>query len=384
MTRSETPLLLALLFGNFVIGVGVLMPAGLLNELSQAFSKDAATVGSLIGYGGAVLCIEAPLLAFFTNKIDRRTLLTLALAVYAIGHLVSAFAPNFEVLLVARLLMIGGAAVFTPQAASAVGLVVAPERRARAVIVVFLGWSFASAVGVPLASLIGAYAGWSSTYSILAIGCAIAALGVFASLPGNLHAPMLSVSAWRNVLTSGRILTILSITAIFIAGQFSVYPYLAAELKFKLNATPELISSLFAVYGLSGLLGSAVSAAAISRLSAPKTVSISLALVVVGLALWSASAGSTLIAVAALIAWGYGGGPAISGQQARLIMADPAAASASVALNTSVLYAGQAFGTYAGGQLLNTGHEAMIGFLGVSLGVVALLISLSVQRWLRA
>ena len=59
----------ALLFGNFVIGTGVLAPAGLINELSSAFSVDVPKAGSLIGYGAAVLCIEAPLLAFLTNRV---------------------------------------------------------------------------------------------------------------------------------------------------------------------------------------------------------------------------------------------------------------------------------------------------------------------------
>ena len=39
----------ALLFGNFVIGAGILAPAGLINDLRQAFNVDAATVGTLIG-----------------------------------------------------------------------------------------------------------------------------------------------------------------------------------------------------------------------------------------------------------------------------------------------------------------------------------------------
>src|ERR1044071_9613613 len=84
----------ALLFGNFVIGTGVLAPAGLINEIGSAFAVDVATAGSLIGYGAAVLCIEAPLLAFATNRVDRRVLLTAALALYVIGHAMSAFAPS--------------------------------------------------------------------------------------------------------------------------------------------------------------------------------------------------------------------------------------------------------------------------------------------------
>jgi predicted MFS family arabinose efflux permease len=373
-----------LMFGNFVIGLGVLMPAGLLNDLSVAFSQDAATTGTLIGYGAALLCIEAPLLAFLTNKIDRRRLLTGALAIYAVGHFASAFAPNFAVLMTARLLMIGGAAAFTPQAASAISLLVPPERRSSAVAFVFLGWPTALAIGVPLASLLGAYVGWSTAYLIVAIACSLATVAVFFAIPARLFAPRMSLATWSRVLTNGKIVMILSVTMIFIAGQFTVYPYLAAELKTHFNAAPATISLLFATYGISGVIGSVVSARVIGRIGASATVTAHLAVVLIGLMLWAIGTGYLYIAVIGLVIWGYGGGPAISGQQARLIMADPDSASASVALNTSVLYAGQATGTLIGGELLSRGMLSWNGEVASALLVIALGASLAVRKWLRA
>jgi MFS transporter, DHA1 family, inner membrane transport protein len=383
-SATPWPTYWALLLGNFVIGVGVLMPAGMLNELSEAFAQDAAATATLIGYGAAVLCIEAPLLAFFTNRIDRRVLLTGSLVVYSVGHLASAFAPDFTTLMIARLLMIGGAAVFTPQAASAIGLFVPPERRVSAVAFIFLGWSVAVAVGVPLAALLCAYTSWSTVYLIMAAVCAAAAMGVFATLPGKLNAPRMSLVAWGRVVTNRKILLVLCVTMIFVAGQFTVYPYLAAELKSRFAAPPTVISTLFAAYGIAGLIGSVVSAGLIGKMGAPKTVNAHLSLVVIGLLLWSVSGNMLAIAVLGLMAWGYGGGPSISGQQARLIMADPEAATASVALNTSVLYAGQAVGTYTGGLLLNGQGVHLNGWVGMSFVIVALTVSLAVRRWFRA
>jgi predicted MFS family arabinose efflux permease len=374
----------ALLFGNFVIGMGVLMPAGLLNGLGQAFSRDPATIGTLIGYGAALLFVEAPLLAFLTNRVDRRWLLTAALAVYAVGHFASALAPNFSTLLIARLLMIGGAAAFTPQAASAVSLLAPPERRSTAVAFIFLGWPLASAIGIPLASLMGAYAGWSAAYLIMGVACTAAAIAVFTTLPARLHAPRLSLAAWGDVLASRKILLILSVTMIFVAGQFAVYPYLAAELKMRIGAAPELISTLFAVYGISGVIGSFISTRVIGKLGAPRTVSVHLVVVLVGLAVWAVGGASLTLLTIGLIAWGYGGGPAISGQQARLIMANSEASSASVALNTSVLYAGQALGTAIGGFLLSIGHATWNGYVGAGLLVIALGVSVSAREGARA
>jgi predicted MFS family arabinose efflux permease len=304
--------------------------------------------------------------------------------VYAAGHFASAFATSFAMLLTARLIMIGGAAAFTPQAASAIGLFVAPERRATAVAFIFLGWSLASAIGVPLASLIGAYTSWSAAYFMMAVACSVAAIGVFLTLPPKLHAPRLSAAMWTNVLTSRKIGFILCVTMIFIAGQFTLYPYIAVHLKTRFDAAPKTISLLFAIYGIAGVVGSVISTKVIGRFGAARTVSMHLAIVFIGLLLWSGSGSLLPIAIAGLLLWGYGGGPTISGQQARLIGADPEAASASVALNTSVLYAGQASGAYIGGVLLSGNLTQWSGVVACTLLIVALLMSLMVRRWLNS
>ena len=374
----------SLLFGNFVIGTGVLAPAGLINEISSAFAVDVPKAGSLIGYGAAVLCIEAPLLAFLTNRVDRRVLLTAALVLYVAGHLLSAFAPSFGGLLAIRLAMVAGAAIFTPQAASAIGLFIAPEHRAGSVAFIFLGWSVALAIGVPLVSLFGAHFGWSATYLVLGAASAVAATAVFATVPRGLTTPPLSVAAWKAVFGNRKVQLLLVVTCVFLAGQFTEYPFVAAHLKTAVGAEPSTIAMLFAIYGFAGVIGSTIAAAAIDRLGGPRTTRVSLVFVMLGLLVWSLSGTSVLLAGLGLAIWGSGGGPAIAAQQARLIAADPMAASATVALNTSLLYAGQAIGTSLGGWTLSSGHASWSGVAAVTLIAVALLVSITAQRRLAA
>ena len=370
----------ALLFGNFIIGTGVLAPAGLINEISSAFAVDTPTVGSLIGYGAAVVCIGAPLLAFVTNRLDRRVLLTASLVLYMFGHLLSAFAPSFGMLLAIRLTMVGGAAVFTPQAASAIGLFIAPEHRAGSVAFIFLGWSLALAIGVPLVSLSGAQLGWSASYLVLAGASAVAATAVFATVPRGLMTPPLSSAAWRSVFTNGKVQLLLLVTCAFLAGQFTEYPFVAAQLKSAAGAGASTIAILFAVYGFAGVVGSMIAAAAIDRFGGPRTISVSLVLVIIGLFLWSLSGASVLLAGLGLLIWGSGAGPVVAAQQTRLIAADPIAASATVALNTSLLYAGQAIGTALGGWTLSNGDADRSGMVAVTLIAIALVASIVAER----
>ena len=378
MTRhpSHTPTLWALLAGNFAIGTGVLAPAGLMNDLCQAFAVDAATVGTLIAYGGAILCIEAPVLAFLTNRVDRRHLLVGALVLYAMGHGWSALVADFHALLIIRLVMIAAVACFTPQAASALPLFIAPEKRAAAITFIFLGWSLAGAIGIPLTNLIGSLVGWQAAYLLLAGTSGLAGAAVFMTMPPGLHAHRLPITAWHQVLTSSSIWGILCISGIAIAGQYMQYPYIVVELKTRLHADPFTTATLLAVYGCASILGTMLATRVVHLLGVRTTVSTFLGAILLGLILWTAKASFLPLVGVTLFIWGIGMSPAIAAQQARLIEANPLAASASTALNTSVVYLGQAAGTFAGGEMLVRGHSELSAILAMGFLALALTLSL--------
>lgn len=104
----------ALLLGNFAIGCGVMVTVGSLNDLTRALGISVAEGGRLIALAAATMCLSAPLAAGIVAGFDRRRLLTAALAWYAVGHLLCAFAPGYGVLMVLRALTVLTASVFTP------------------------------------------------------------------------------------------------------------------------------------------------------------------------------------------------------------------------------------------------------------------------------
>ena len=136
-----------LAFGNFLIGTSVLMPAAMLTDLSTSFRIDVGTSGHLLLVTGLVIGIGAPILAALTSKLDRRMLLAGVLLLNAAGHLASVISQSFPELAFARFVIAIAAAIFSPQAAAAVTLLVQPEKRDAAVALVFVGWSAAMVVG---------------------------------------------------------------------------------------------------------------------------------------------------------------------------------------------------------------------------------------------
>jgi hypothetical protein len=136
---SETALLWALLIGNFVIGTGVMLVPGTLNNIASSMQVNVATAGQLITAGALTVCIGAPLLAFAAGRMDRRNLLAASMLWYALLHAACVLAPGFATLMGLRILALISAAIFTPQAAAVAGALVSPERRGRAITTVFLG-----------------------------------------------------------------------------------------------------------------------------------------------------------------------------------------------------------------------------------------------------
>lgn len=381
---NERAALWSLMIGNIAIGAGVIAPAAMMNSLSSGLQVSIPEAGRLIAYGAVVLCIGAPLLAWLTTRMDRKTLLVLALVWFAVGHGASALAPDFDSLLIMRVLMISSAAVFTPQAAAAVSLFVSTQRRPGAITFVFMGWSIATALAIPLISLIAAQVGWRTAYWTLAGLSTAAALGVALTMPRGLRSAALSFAAWGNVLTNPAILLILSVTAVQLVGQFTLFPYLAPELKRLTGAGPHAIALMLALYGVAGFVGAAIIARVAPRLGAPASLVLCLGAVIAGLALWGLSATTPAGAAVAIFVWGLGFTAANSLQQARLITAAPMLASASVALNTSSIYVGQAIGTSIGGRLIEAHAPGLLAWTGFVFCGVALGLAVLVWRMFKA
>ena len=116
-----------------------MVTAGALNDLSQSLQVSPAVAGQLITVSAVAMGAGAPLLAVALGHCDRRRLLTLALLWYAAGHAASALMPSLATLLPMRVATVFAASIFTPQAASAIGVLAAPGQRGRATTTLFLG-----------------------------------------------------------------------------------------------------------------------------------------------------------------------------------------------------------------------------------------------------
>jgi MFS transporter, DHA1 family, inner membrane transport protein len=378
-SASRIPLMV-LLLGNFIIGTGVLLPAGLLNDISTGFGVSSATAGLLMLVGGVVVACGAPLAAAFTSHIDRRLLLTFALVLYGVGHLAAALAPGFSMLLIIRALMVMAAAIFTPQAAATVGVLVPPERRAGAIAFIFIGWSAANVVGIPLGGYLASLVGWRSVFGGMGMICLAAALAVWLVLPRGLMVQPLSFTAWKQALTNPVIVLVLLVTLLSMSGQMTVLSYMAPIMRDGFAGGPEMVAIAFAVFGISGVIGNAVASRIVAQVGIDRVIAAALCGVIAGLAVFALGFGSLAAAMAGIAIWGLGSFSSNSLQQSRLVVLAPPLASATVALNTSVVYMGQAVGAGVGGWFVDSGVSSAIIWAGCAFALSALIVSLFASR----
>jgi predicted MFS family arabinose efflux permease len=364
-----------LMFGNVVIGMGVMVVAGLLNEIRSSLSVSISTAGHLISASALLVCLGAPLLAMLVARWDRRRLLVGSLVWFALFHGLAALAPGFDSLLGARVLAMLSAAVFTPQAAACIGLLVPEQQRGRGITFVFLGWSVASVLGTPLGAWIGGTFGWRWTMGLMAVLAIVAALWLQMRMPARVVPAPLSASAWRQALLSPTLMLTLSITVVSAAGQFIFFSYMAPYVAERFGQGAAALSSLLLVYGLCGFVGNAAVSRWIDRIGPARAMAWALGGIAIGMGLVGL-AGSFSMMVLAIVPWGLGVFASNSSQQARLVQLSPMLAPASIALNTSAMYAGQAIGAGSGGWLIlhqglgslpAAGSAVLVGALGLSL-----------------
>jgi predicted MFS family arabinose efflux permease len=375
--RAPLPAVLwPLLFGNFVIGSGVMVVPGALNDIKDSLGISIAAAGQLISAAALMMCIGAPVLAALVAGWDRRRLLALSMLWYGLMHFACIAASSFAVLLPLRVLAVISPAIFTPQAAASVSLLVSPAQRGRAIAFLFLGWSIASVLGSPMGAYVGGTLGWRSAFALVGVMSLLSALWVWRRMPEGVKPPALSFAAWSETFRSRALMLSVAVTVTYSVGQFAVLSYLAPYYKEKIGMTPGEIGLMFMWFGVFGFIGNMLMARFIDRIGAPRAVLISVTSMALTMLAWPLGT-SIALAAAVIVPWGLGCFAANSAQQARLVAIAPPLAPASIALNSSAIYAGQALGAAGGGWLIAQGAIDSLHWAGLA----ALIIAAAVNAW---
>jgi len=173
------------------------------------------------------------------------------------------------------------------------------------------------------------------------------------------------------------ILLLLLLTVLQACSQFVLFIYFSPLLSRVAHADVTAIAGLFALYGVAGFVGNVIAQRIVNRLNPFRTSALFMVSALLGYGLWTAGSGHLPIMGAGVVFWGLAFAAMNSMQQARLVAAAPPLATASVALNTSSIYVGQAIGSGIAGYLFAHDYPltmgvAAIAFVVVGFGVLAM------------
>ncbi|WP_019581364.1 MULTISPECIES: MFS transporter [Pseudomonas] len=240
------------LFGVYTIEFGVV---GILPVIIERFSISASQAGLLVGLFALIIAVFGPIMVLLLSRFNRKKVLTIALFVFAGTSVLSAYAPNFESLMVLRLIPALFHPVYFSLAFVAATSLYPPGESTRAAAKAFVGTSMGMVLGVPLTTFIAAQFSYEASFLFCAVVNCIAGLGIIAKLPDAPGKLAISYKEQLAILRKFPLwLNIIASTLIF-AAMFSVYSYSAEYLAKEAGMNAQLISILLVVFGIGGVAG---------------------------------------------------------------------------------------------------------------------------------
>jgi predicted MFS family arabinose efflux permease len=381
MTRR--PLLLLFSFSNFIIGLGGFVVIGVLSPIADDFGLSTADAAWAMTAYARAYALTSPVLVALTGAIDRARLLVASMALFALGSLLCATAPDFGIVLLGRAAMAVGAGLVTPAQAAIAASIVAPAERGRALSLVFFGFTIAQAFGVPLGAWLGYGFGWRWAFALVALLSGVGTMVLLATTPRGLKIPANSLATLAATARTPKFAVAVGFTGIFFAGNYCVYTFLAPFVETRFSLDRNGVTLVLATFGICGVAGNLLGGVLSDRLGPDRTlagVCIGSALAMpalTGLAMPFALT-LALVGIWSLIIFGN-----FAAQQSRLVALDPARASTLLALNAASIYLGSAAGAYIGGLTLKATGYIWLGLAGAVIALLALA-SLPLTRGLRA
>ncbi|MBZ9937085.1 MFS transporter [Mesorhizobium sp. BR1-1-16] len=386
--------LIWLSLGTFAIGTEGFMIAGILPAMASDLDVSVAMAGHLVTCFALVYAISAPLTAVATASLPRKPVLAAAIAAFALANLVAAVAPGYWWLMGSRVLLALAAAAFTPAATGTAAMLAAPEKRGRAIAIIYSGMTIAVVVGVPAGTILAEHLGWRATFVGVAGLAALALLGIMTQLPRVAAPPAVSLDTRLAMARRPEVLSILGLTVLAIAGAFTVSTYAGALLKAVFGVSPSMIAFALFVVGIGSAAGNFFGGYAADRWNQRRFITAVLATLAIDFiaislaATFAPNAAGLVVVVIALGLWGLFGWALPAVQQVRLVAVDPPLAAVSLSLNSSAIYLGTAAGATAGAAAIDLFSVTAIGWTAALFEVAALVLFALTSRadrraWLR-
>ncbi|MGE2842683.1 MFS transporter [Rhodococcus sp. 2.95] len=376
--------LIALAMGGFGIGLTEFVIMGLLPEISADFEVTESVAGYLISGYALSVAIGAILLTAAVTRFERKKVLLSLMVLFIIGNLMSALAPSYEVMMGGRIVAALCHGAFFGIGSVVAADMVAPNKRAGAIAMMFAGLTIANVLGVPFGTLLGQQLGWRSTFWAITVIGVIALIGIAALVPttpasttgGGLRGES---GAFRNK----QVWLSIAITILGYGGMFGAFTYIAFTLTEVTGFATSSVPWLLILFGSGLFVGNFLGAKAADR-SLTKALVWILAILTVVLIVFAATAESKVMTVISLFFMGAFGFATVPGLQMRIMNYASAAPTMASGANIAAFNVGNALGAWLGGITIAAGlgftSPIWMGAAVTVAGLLVLLVAAKIDR----
>ena len=373
--------LLALTLSAFAIGTTEFVIVGLIPTMAADLNVSLPSAGLLLSLYALGVAVGAPVLTALTGNWNRKHVLLAVMSLFVVGNLLAWQAPGYDTLIIARIITgLAHGGFFSIGSTIATGLV-AKEKAASAIAIMFTGLTVALVTGVPIGTYIGQSFGWQATFLIVAVLGLIALIGSALLVPNNLkQPPAAKLSAQVKVLTQPRLLLVYAITALGYGGTFTAFTFLAPILEQVSGFSSSAIGLIMLVYGVSVAFGNIWGGKMADNMGPVKALTVIFSGLAAVLVVFNFTAVNPVAAVATILVWGAFAFGNVPGLQVYVVtLAEkhtPDAVDIASGLNIAAFNVGIALGAWGCGIIV-----AKAGLMHTPwVGAVIVLVALALTR----
>lgn len=381
--------LLALTISAFAIGTTEFVIVGLIPTIAEQLGVTVPSAGLLVTIYAIGVAIGAPVLTALTGRVPRKLLLISLMVLFTLGNLLAWQSPSYESLVVARLLTGLAHGVFFSIGSTIATSLVAKEKAASAIAIMFGGLTVALVTGVPLGTFIGQHFGWRETFLAVSLIGVIATVASVILVPNNIkNQASASIGEQFKVLTHPRLLLIYAITALGYGGVFTTFTFLAPMMQELAGFSAPAVSWILLAYGIAVAIGNIWGGKLADRHGAVRALGFIFAALAVLLLVFQFTASHSIAALITVVVMGVFAFGNVPGLQVYVVQKaeqyTPNAVDVASGLNIAAFNVGIALGSVIGGQTVSTlglAQTPWIGALIVLVGVSGRLDKKYQRQW---
>lgn len=366
------------LLGTTIFGVTTseFMVAGIMPSLSTALDVSVGEIGYLISFFALGMAIGGPvataLLLLF--KVPNKPALIWLLGLFVFGSVLTAIAPDYFTMAIGRVLQGVSSAGCFGIALTICANLVSPENRGRASSFVLAGLMLSPVLGVPVTALIDQAFGWRASFWSIVILAVLSMIVVLLGVPSSKQEASAGLRSSFAELKNGKLWAAYLTSGLIIGATLAAFSFFSPIFTDVAGLPGTAIPYLLAAYGTANVIGNLIIGRYADKFTIPVLVG-GLATLALALAVFASFAGVPAIGIAAFVVIGFSGVSMNPAMVARVMRAANPGPLVN-AMHASVITAGLAFGTWAGGVAIDAGlgltAPLWIGFALAVLGLLSL------------